>query len=280
MKAQDRLALDVMKTKFTSTNIGAAGLGETTVSAKTSSYTNKETINREPKTFMKVFIPFRAVRAAFEYRHWLTSTCWGVPVSLALSLLACQSNAQVTLINFDNVPSAGTPVDSFGNLFPGITLVSSNQWFADQVNNSVFTYIRNGTISTFDGAPLQIGFDSPAQNVTMDFGSGQIGVSLTIGVTGYRAGHLVFTDSFATSPGPFGGDEVRAYTFGTVDELVVAKTSGNTLLTMDNLSFVTVPEPAPVALIGAGGLALSLSSNRLRRCRAGAGQQRQFLRRD
>jgi hypothetical protein len=196
--------------------------------------------------------------------HWLIRTIRCVSVALLFSLAICQTNAQVTLINFDNVPSTGTPVDSFTNLFPGITLASSNQWISDQVNNSVFTYIRNGTISTFDGAPLVISFDSPAQGVTMDFGSGQIGVSLTIGVTGYRSGQLVFTDSFATSPGPYGADEVRAYTSGAVDELVVAKTAGNTLLTMDNLSFVTVPQPAPAALIVAGGLLLSLRSIRSR----------------
>ena len=44
--------------------------------------------------------------------------------------------------------------------------------------------------------------------------------------SGLRGGQLVFADSFATQAGPGGADEVRAFTFGTVDQIVVAKTAG------------------------------------------------------
>src|SRR5437870_3984982 len=69
--------------------------------------------------------------------------------SLAIGLVACRCHAQVTLIDFDNIPAYPAIVDSFGQMFPGLTLASGNQWLADSVNNSVFQYIHNRSISTF-----------------------------------------------------------------------------------------------------------------------------------
>src|SRR2546426_7531352 len=63
-----------------------------------------------------------------------------VLASLAIGLVAGRSHAQVTLINFDNIPAYPAIVDSFGQMFPGLTLASGNQWLADSVNNSVFQY--------------------------------------------------------------------------------------------------------------------------------------------
>jgi len=162
--------------------------------------------------------------------------------SLAFGVLPWQLRAQVTLIDFDSIPPYPALVDSFGQLFPGITLTSDNKWLADEVNNSVFENINNRSISTFGSDPLTIDFDAPAEDVTVDLGSGELGVTLSIGITGYRENKLIFADSFVTHMVPGGADEVRAHTVGTVDRVVIAKTSGGTVLTLDNLSFVTVTE--------------------------------------
>jgi hypothetical protein len=147
------------------------------------------------------------------------------------------------LIDFDNIPPYPATVDSFGHLFPGVVLFSDNQWLADEVNNSVFENIRNRSISTFGTNPLWIDFDAPVQEVTVDLGSGQLGVSLTISITGYRENQLVFAASFVTQTVPGGADEVRAHTVGAVDRVRIAKTAGDTVLTLDNLSFTTLTEP-------------------------------------
>jgi len=181
-------------------------------------------------------------------------------------ILAGTARAQVTLIDFDNIPSYPTPVDSFGHMFPGLSLISSNTWLADSVNNNVFQNIHNRSISTFDGT-LRIAFDLPVHSITMDLGSGNIGDTLTIGVIGLLGNQLVFSNSFVTHPVPQGGDEIRAFNIGIVDTILISKTGGGSWLTMDNLSF-TVPEPSAGA-IAVLGLACAFFQRRKLKPRQG-----------
>jgi hypothetical protein len=177
---------------------------------------------------------------------------------LVVSLMALGARAQFTLIDFENIPPTYTPVDTFGSLLPGVTLISGNRWIADEVCNICFQNIYGRAITAFpDGsAPLTIHFASPAQNVRMDFGSSVLGNTLTIGVSGYRNNQLVFTDSFTTAPVAGGADEVRAQTSGLVDSLIVERTGGSVNLIMDNLGFTTVPEPGVLSLVVTGGFLL------------------------
>jgi hypothetical protein len=202
------------------------------------------------------FSPNNPERKPLVKTNWFRCTLLGVSASLALSLLTCQSTAQVTLIDFENIPPTYTPVDSFGVLLPHVTLGSDGQWIASEVNNSVFENIHGRAIEAFPvgSAPLSISFDALVHDVTMDFGSGILGHTLTIGVSGYLNNQAVFTASFVTHPVAGGADEVRAQTFGMVDRVVVAQTAGDTDLVLDNLSFVAVPEPGTVSLLLAGGL--------------------------
>jgi hypothetical protein len=180
----------------------------------------------------------------FGSASWLRCALLGVSASLALGLLTRQSGAQITLIDFENIPPTYTPVDSFGPLLPGVTLISSNQWIADEVCNSCFENVYGRAITAFpdSSASLSIIFDALVKDVTLDLGSSTKGSTLTVGVTGYRDNHVVFSDSFVTHPVAGGADEVRAHTFGIVDRLVVGLTAGGANPILDNLSFITVPE--------------------------------------
>ncbi|HEV8378241.1 MAG TPA: hypothetical protein VGP99_05285 [Tepidisphaeraceae bacterium] len=173
-----------------------------------------------------------------------------VVATLACSVFSHRAVAEVTVINFENIPPTYTPVDTFGPLLPGVRLSSSNQWIADALCGACFENMYGRAITAFpDGAaPLSIQFDTLVQNVTMDFGSSMMGSTLTIGVTGYRDSQVVFTDSFVTHPVAGGADEVRAQTFGVVDRLVLGRTGGDAHLILDNLSFTAIPEPARMLL--------------------------------
>ena len=65
-----------------------------------------------------------------------------------------------------------------------------------------------------------------------------------------------------TQPTPSGAEEVRVYTYGVVDQVVVFSSSGGFALMVDNLSFTPVPEPSSVSLIIAGGFLILLRSTR------------------
>jgi hypothetical protein len=129
-------------------------------------------------------------------------------------------------------------------LLPGVALTSGNQWIADEVCNSCFEHLHGRAITAFPNgaAPLSIGFAEPVENVTMDFGSSQLGLTLSVGVTGYRANQLIFSNSFVTHPVPGGADEVRAQSTGLVDRVVIARTAGAAHLILDNLSFAVAAE--------------------------------------
>lgn len=193
---------------------------------------------------------------SFDRPRWLVRVVCEVCALLTFGLLICKSNGQTTLIDFENIPPVYTPVDNFGGLLPGVTLTSGGQWIADELNSWYFENMYGRAISAFpDGsAPLSIRFNQPARDVRMDLGSSWIGGALTISVTGYRDNQALFSDTFTTHVVAGGADEVRAQTFGTVDNLVVARTAGDAHLILDNLSFVTVPEPQAISLILAGVL--------------------------
>jgi hypothetical protein len=163
---------------------------------------------------------------------------------------------QVTLIDFETIPPYPATVDSFGDLFPGLTFSSDNQWIADEVNNSVFENIHGRSITTLTDAPLTVSFAAPKRDVTMDLGSGTLGTSVTIDITGYLRGDPAFFNSFITHLVPGGADEVRAHTYGIVDSIVVSRSAGSAALTLDNLSFAPVPEPENASLLWAAALVL------------------------
>jgi hypothetical protein len=161
------------------------------------------------------------------------------------------SRAGFILIDFENIPPFGT-VDSFGHMFPGLTLASNNQWVADEVSRE-FVHLHGRAISAFPvgNAPLSITFDSPVSDVGMDLGSSLRNGQITVGVTGYLGDQLVFMDNFVTLPGATGIEEVQAFTTGVVDRIVVARTGGTAIPVLDNLSYNTsaVPEPNSLVLL-------------------------------
>jgi hypothetical protein len=103
------------------------------------------------------------------------------------------------------------------------------------MHNRAFDTFPNDTAT-----PLSIRFDKPVQDVSMDLGSGQIGVTVTAEVTGYRSNQIVFTTTFVTHRGTNSADEVRAYTTGIVDRITITRKPGRFAgLLLDNLSFNT-----------------------------------------
>ncbi len=184
-------------------------------------------------------------------------------VSLILAFFASLASGQ-TIITFENIPATGTPVDDFSTLYPGITLTGPG-WAADQADSADFQYIYNFIISCPPGGyMLNISFDSPAEDITMDLGSGELGVPETARVNGYLNGNSVFSDTFTTVTSPEGGEEVVAVTSGEVNSVNVFATAGTTYLLLDNLSYVTVPEPSTVALLAFGMFGLTLLRRRQR----------------
>jgi len=159
---------------------------------------------------------------------------------MAVSFLADKSEAQTTLIDFENIPPTYTPVDGFTALFPGVTFSSSNQWIADEVCNSCFENLQGRAITAFpDGsALLSISFDRPVHDVTVDLGSSMKGAALTATIAGFRSGEIVFTETFTTHLVAGGADEIRAHTVMTVDQITIQRTAGSAHLVLDNLSFV------------------------------------------
>jgi len=190
----------------------------------------------------------------------------GAITLLVLALSDSLSHGQVTLIDFETIPPYPANVDSFGDIFPGLTFASDNQWLADEGNNSLFENIHGRSITTLGDAPLTVRFDSPKRDIRMDLGSGTLGMGLTIGITGYVGGQPVFFDSFVTHPVASGADEVRAHTFGIVDTFVVRRTAGSTSLTLDNLFFAAVPEPGNASLLLAIASVLFVRLARSRNC--------------
>ncbi len=70
--------------------------------------------------------------------RWPVRITCGVYAALTFGFLICKSNAQITVIDFENIPPLYTPVESFGALLPGVTLTSGGQWIADTLNSSFF----------------------------------------------------------------------------------------------------------------------------------------------
>jgi hypothetical protein len=140
-------------------------------------------------------------------------------------------------ITFPRMPPYSTPVDSFGTIFPGLTLSSGNQWEAGSINREHFTILTGRTLSTESNGPLTITFTPPVQNLAMNFGGGRKGEPVTAEVKGYRNDQLIFTSRFTTRPGPKGGEEVHAQTKGTVDRIAIRMVTASSSLILGNLAY-------------------------------------------
>jgi len=182
--------------------------------------------------------------------------------SLSLAHMPCPVNGATTVESFEAIPDYPTPVDAFGSMLSGVTLSSQNQWIASYVNATDFLNISGRCIANYGVAPLSIFFASPSQDIALDLGSGHRFQSQTASVQGYLDGQLVYSQNFVTQPTPSGVEEVRAYTFGLVDHVIVRSSSGGFALMVDNLSFTPVPEPGTVSLMIAAGLLALLGGAR------------------
>lgn len=174
--------------------------------------------------------------------------------SLLITWSPFAARADTTLITFENIPDYPTPVDDFGSMFPGVVFSSQDQWLASYVNATDFLSISNRCIGTYGISPLVLSFDVPTREISLDIGSGYRFQSQTASIQGFLGGQLVFSQNIATQPTPSGAEEVRAYTHGVVDQLVVFSSSGGFALLVDNLTFTPVPEPSTLSLVLAGGL--------------------------
>jgi hypothetical protein len=88
----------------------------------------------------------------------------------------------------------------------------------------------------------------------MGLGSGVRNSEITVSVSGYLGDQLIFSDSFVTTPGSTGVEDVLAATSGTVDRIVVARTAGTATTILDNLTYEgTAPAPSPGGGTGAPG---------------------------
>lgn len=159
--------------------------------------------------------------------------------SLCAILLFAQPAAAVN-VDFDEFTTLGVSVDTLS--VDGVDFTSGGAWITNQINNTKYTLLYDRCISAFpDGAAsLTMDFDLQQTNLNFGIGSGIIGESITVSVTGYLDSSQVFLQSFTTSQAsscssPPCADEVLVQIPGPVDRVVVARTAGVTGPNLDNL---------------------------------------------
>jgi hypothetical protein len=159
--------------------------------------------------------------------------------SLLFAILLFAQPAAAVNVDFDEFTTTGVSVDTLS--VDGVDFTSDDAWITNQVDNSKYTILYDRCISAFpDGAAsLTMDFDIQQTNLNFGIGSGIIGQSITVSVTGYLDSSQVFFQSFSTSPAscssPPCADEVLVQIPGPVDRVVVVRTAGETGPNLDNL---------------------------------------------
>jgi hypothetical protein len=159
--------------------------------------------------------------------------------SLLCAILLFAQPAAAVNVDFDEFTTIGVSVDTLS--VEGVDFTSGGAWITNQVNNTKYTmlYDRCITASPDGAASLTMDFDLQQTNLNFGIGSGIIGQSITVSVTGYLDSSQVFFQSFSTSPAscssPPCADEVLVQIPGPVDRVVVVRTAGETGPNLDNL---------------------------------------------
>lgn len=160
--------------------------------------------------------------------------------SLLCAILLFAQPAAAVNVDFDEFTTTGVSVDTLS--VDGVDFTSGGAWITNQINNTKYTLLYDRCISAFpDGAAsLTMDFDLQQTNLNFGIGSGIIGESITVSVTGYLDSSQVFLQSFTTSQAsscssPPCADEVLVQIPGPVDRIVVARTAGVTGPNLDNL---------------------------------------------
>ena len=160
--------------------------------------------------------------------------------SLLCAILLFAQPAAAVNVDFDEFTTTGVSVDTLS--VDGVDFTSDGAWITNQVNDSKYTmlYDRCITASPDGAASLTMDFDIQQTNLNFGIGSGIIGESITVSVTGYLDSSQVFLQFFSTSPAvscssPPCADEVLVQIPGPVDRVVVVRTAGVTGPNLDNL---------------------------------------------
>jgi PEP-CTERM motif len=186
-----------------------------------------------------------------QIRLWVNSAC-----AFVMAVALVPAAAQATLFDFENI-AAGTPTpfsDTVGGLtanFSGqASVCASGGLFATLSGNVSIQQFCNNPANGDQTGPLGISFSSDLSSVSFNFATE--GGDSTITVEALENGNPVSTSTFNASipPGQL-VDEGFASVFGTFNMLVLTG-GGGALLAIDNINTPAVPEPASIALLGAG----------------------------
>jgi hypothetical protein len=179
--------------------------------------------------------------------------------ALAMAAVLVPAAAQATLFDFENI-AAGTTLP-FSDTVEGLTANFSGQASVCASGGLFVTLTGNISIQEHcspnaQTGPLGISFSADLSSVSLDFATA--GSAGTLTVQAFENGNLVSTSVFDTTipAGHFSG-EGFASVAGMFNSLTL--TSGS-LLAIDNISTpaAATPEPASIALLGAGLASLVL----------------------
>jgi hypothetical protein len=181
----------------------------------------------------------------------------GRALAMAAALLPAAAHTTLfngtAVFNFENI-AAGTPLP-FTETINGLSATFTGNASICNSGGLFVTLSGNVSIQQFCGpntetGPLRISFSEDLSSVSFNFAT--VGGANSLTVEALENGTPVSTSSFSSSipPGQF-ADEGLASLSGIFNMLVLTGGSG-ALLAIDNVSTPTVPEPASLAMLGAG----------------------------
>ena len=186
-----------------------------------------------------------------QMRLWVKSAC-----AFVMAAALVPAAAQATLFDFENIaPGTALPftdtINGLSATFTGkASVCNTGAFFATLMGNTSVQQFCNNPANGDQTGPLGISFSSDLSSVSFNFAT--FGGDSTLTVQALENGNPVSTSTFnASIPPGQAVDEGFASVFGTFNMLVLTGGSG-ALLAIDNISTPAVPEPASIALLGAG----------------------------